>query len=67
MKKRNKLFSEPIHYSEALQTLIAEGEAYVTERCPRQLPKGARWHLLRPQPMRAKVAQQGVEQALHRL
>ena len=31
VKKRNKLFAEPIPYSEALQTLIAEGEAYVTE------------------------------------
>ena len=31
VKKRNKLFAEPIPYSEALQALIAEGEAYVTE------------------------------------
>jgi len=31
VKKRNKLFSEPVPYSEALQALIAEGEAYVTE------------------------------------
>ena len=31
VKKRNKLFAEPVPYSEALQTLIAEGEAYVTE------------------------------------
>ena len=30
VKKRNKLFAEPIPFSEALQTLIAEGEAYVT-------------------------------------
>ena len=31
VKKRNKLFAEPVPYSEALQALIAEGEAYVTE------------------------------------
>lgn len=31
VKKCNKLFAEPIPFSEALQTLIAEGEAYVTE------------------------------------
>ena len=31
VKKRNKLFAEPVTYSEALQALIAEGEAYVTE------------------------------------
>ncbi|MDE7420478.1 MAG: RNA ligase, Rnl2 family [Muribaculaceae bacterium] len=31
VKKRNKLFSEPIPYSEALQSLLHEVEAYVTE------------------------------------
>lgn len=31
VKKRNKIFTEPIPYSEALQDLIAESEAYVTE------------------------------------
>ena len=31
VKKCYKLFAEPVPYSEALQTLIAEGEAYVTE------------------------------------
>lgn len=30
-KKRNKLFSEPVPYSEDLKSLIAEVEAYVTE------------------------------------
>ena len=32
VKKRNKLFSEPVPYSEALKTLIPELEAYVTEQ-----------------------------------
>lgn len=31
VKKRNKLFDEPVPYSEALKALIVEGEAYVTE------------------------------------
>ncbi len=31
VKKRNKLFSEPIPYSEALQALLPEVEAYMTE------------------------------------
>ena len=31
VKKRNKLFVEPVPYSDALQSLIAEAEAYVTE------------------------------------
>lgn len=31
VKKRNKLFTEPVPYSEALLALIAEGETYVTE------------------------------------
>ena len=31
VKKRNKLFTEPIPYSDALQSLIVEGEAYVTK------------------------------------
>lgn len=30
-KKRNKIFAEPIPYSEKLKALITEGEAYVTE------------------------------------
>ena len=32
MKKRNKLFAEPVPYSEALKALIPEVEAYVTEQ-----------------------------------
>ena len=31
VKKRNKLFAEPVPYSETLQALIVEGEAYITE------------------------------------
>ncbi len=31
VKKRNKLFSEPIPHSDALKALIEEGETYVTE------------------------------------
>lgn len=31
VKKRNKLFAEPIPYSDELKALIEEGEAYVTE------------------------------------
>ena len=31
VKKRNKLFAEPIPYSDGLKALIGEGEAYVTE------------------------------------
>lgn len=31
VKKRNKLFVEPVPYSDALQSLIAEAEAYVNE------------------------------------
>ena len=31
VKKRNKMFTEPVPYSDALQSLIVEGEAYVTE------------------------------------
>ena len=32
VKKRNKLFAEPVPYSEALKALIPEVEAYVTEQ-----------------------------------
>jgi len=31
VKKRNKLFAEPVPYSDALKILIEEGETYVTE------------------------------------
>ncbi|MCR4847407.1 MAG: RNA ligase, Rnl2 family [Bacteroidales bacterium] len=31
VKQRNKLFTEPVPYSDALKALIEEGEAYVTE------------------------------------
>lgn len=31
VKKRNKLFAEPTPYSESLQALLPEIEAYVTE------------------------------------
>jgi len=31
VKKRNKLFAEPVPYSEELKALVAEVEAYVTE------------------------------------